>query len=33
MRLKKEQVNNDDKKVIRLWIHEIGRVFSDRLTE
>ena len=33
MRLKKDQVNNDDKKVIRLWIHEIGRVFSDRLAD
>ncbi len=28
--MKKEQLS-DSKKVLRLWVHEIGRVFSDRL--
>lgn len=27
---RKEELN-DSKKVIRLWVHEIARVFSDRL--
>lgn len=27
---KREELN-DSKKVLRLWVHEIGRVISDRL--
>jgi predicted transcriptional regulator len=32
MRVKKEHINKDEKKICRLWMHEIARVFQDRLT-
>ena len=28
--MRKEELH-DSRKVLRLWIHEIGRVFADRL--
>jgi hypothetical protein len=28
--MRKEELH-DSKKVLRLWVHEIGRVFADRL--
>jgi dynein heavy chain len=30
--MKKEEAADDPKKVIRLWTHEVCRVFYDRLT-
>jgi len=31
MRIQKEQVKDDGRKVYRLWMHEVARVFADRL--
>jgi hypothetical protein len=31
--LDKTELGPDNKKAMRLWVHEVARVFSDRLTD